>query len=76
MGVAVDLDGGDGLVLIELKSTRWDRIRPHRVMPISATDAADMRNSSAYSDWVRDFDRLVLGYTDWQDKMRSLGASQ
>jgi hypothetical protein len=39
----------------------------------AATDAVDTRNASAYRDWIRDFDSLVVGYTDWQERMRALG---
>ena len=35
-----------------------------------AEEAVATRNASAYDDWVGSFDRLVLGYTEFQDRVR------
>lgn len=35
-------------------------------------EAVDTRNASAYRDWIRDFDQLVVGYTDFQGRLGQL----
>ncbi len=34
-----------------------------------AHEAVDTRNKSDYNGWIHDFDQLVIGYTDYQDRL-------